>query len=364
MRRKALLRDGEGFVVLEESDFGAEKALQEALERYPETIPVADLELDHVIVVGRETSLPAGSIDILLVDARGRVIIVETKLSQNPELRRQIVAQLLDYGASLWKAVPTVKAFEKLVLGYWKSDSCQDPRLKETGSLREGIDLIFNEFVGEDWDYDTFEEALADNLASGQHVLLMVASGLMDGLSRDLLQYANICLSLPLYGVEISMFNMGDKELIVPRGVRHIARKSGAGAPSPPHANLPDFLEACTPLAKSFFEGLLSGAVERDLVTYWGLKGFSVRMPLEPHVTVMRGYPPRKFQIYLHKWPLDAAAEEEFRRRLAGLAPFSHGGQYGYTLQLTETTDAEARAALKFVWDKVDEMMAASQEGP
>ncbi len=100
MKRKALLRDGEEFIVLEESDFTAELALQEALKRNPETIPVGDLELDQVVVVGRETGLPAGSIDLLLVDSEGRVLLVETKLSTNRELRRQVVAQLLDYGAS------------------------------------------------------------------------------------------------------------------------------------------------------------------------------------------------------------------------------------------------------------------------
>ena len=52
MKRKALLKEGDDFVVLEESSFEAERALQEALERYPEAIPVADLELDRVIVVG------------------------------------------------------------------------------------------------------------------------------------------------------------------------------------------------------------------------------------------------------------------------------------------------------------------------
>ena len=91
MKRRALLKDGDEFMVLEESDFEDEAALQEALKRNPQAIPVADLELDDVVVVGRETPVPAGAIDLLLVDAQGQVIIVETKLSRNPELRRQVV---------------------------------------------------------------------------------------------------------------------------------------------------------------------------------------------------------------------------------------------------------------------------------
>ena len=101
MKRKALLKDGEEFVILRESDFDPEKALQEALERCPEAVPVLDLEVDHAIVVGCEVSLPAGAIDLLLTDAPGRVVIVETRLSKNPELTRQVVAQVL-YGA-FWR---------------------------------------------------------------------------------------------------------------------------------------------------------------------------------------------------------------------------------------------------------------------
>src|SRR4030042_2104139 len=89
LKRKALLKTGDHFVVLEESKFEAETQLQEALKLNPEVIPVSDLDLAEVVVVGRETVLPVGAIDLLLVDADGRLIIVETKLSSNPELRRQ-----------------------------------------------------------------------------------------------------------------------------------------------------------------------------------------------------------------------------------------------------------------------------------
>ncbi len=362
MKRRALLRDGEEFAVLEESDFDGETALQEALKRNPEAIPVADLELDDVIVVGREIPLPAGAIDLLLVDAQGRVLIVETKLSHNPELRRKVVGQVLDYGASLWKTVPTSREFEKLALRYWQSDSCEDTRVKDASSLRDGVEPIFKELYGEDWDYDAFEAALDDNLANGQHVLLIVASGLMDGLSQDLLQYANICLGLPLYGVEITTFKMGDKELIVPRGVRH--RGGGRERPRPTGGRVDraTLLTACTPLAATLFERMLNEAEERHMVLYWGTKGFSVRMPLEPPVTVMYGYPPSTFQVYTSNWPLDAEGQTEFRRRLSGVAPFKPRGQYTNTLLVDEKTQEQAHAALAFMWDEVKKMMATARE--
>ena len=53
MKRKALLKDGDKFVVLEESKFDAEAALQGALKRNAAVIPAADLELGKVLVVVR-----------------------------------------------------------------------------------------------------------------------------------------------------------------------------------------------------------------------------------------------------------------------------------------------------------------------
>ena len=96
--------------------------------------------------------------------------------------------------------------------------------MKDATSLRQGVEPIFKELCGEERDYDAFEATLEENLANGQHVLLVVASGLMDGLSRDLLQYANLCLNIPLYGVEIDVFETEGRRLIVPKGVRYTAR--------------------------------------------------------------------------------------------------------------------------------------------
>jgi hypothetical protein len=152
VKRKALLKDGDDFVVLEESEFDAEVALQEALKRNPQVVPVADLDLAEVVVIGREVALPAGSIDLLMADAEGRVVIVEAKLSTNPELRRQVVAQVLEYGASLWRTAPTLERLESLALRYWHSNACEDEKLKQATSLKEGLEAVFQDLCGEDWD--------------------------------------------------------------------------------------------------------------------------------------------------------------------------------------------------------------------
>jgi hypothetical protein len=360
MGRKALLKAGEDFIVLEESRFEAETQLQEALKLNPQVIPVSDLDLAEVVVVGRETTVPAGAIDLLLVDAEGRVIILETKLSRNPELRRQVVAQVLDYGASLWRTAPTLMQFEDLVLRYWHSAACQDQRLNDAATLREGLDPVFQEIRGEEWDYELFQSALSDNIANGQHVLLVVASGLTDKLSRDLLQYVNLCLDLPLYAVEIDVFETEGSQLIVPRGVKY-GGTAGRG-PTKGRTSRAAFLAACSAVAAEFFTRMLDQATQKGMIVYWGSLGFSVRMPLESPVTVMYGYPPDEFQVHTARWELDERDRSEFHRRLAEVAPFTLSGQYSNKLHVTEQTLAQAYSALEFMWAEVDGMMAEARK--
>jgi hypothetical protein len=49
----------------------------------------------------KEFPTEVGPIDVLLVSSQGRVALVETKLASNPELRRKVLAQVLDYLAHL-----------------------------------------------------------------------------------------------------------------------------------------------------------------------------------------------------------------------------------------------------------------------
>ena len=55
----------------------------------------------------REFSVEVGRIDVLLLSSQGRVALVETKLANNPELRRRVLAQALDYLAHLPEQLST-----------------------------------------------------------------------------------------------------------------------------------------------------------------------------------------------------------------------------------------------------------------
>ena len=52
----------------------------------------------QILVVGREVSFESGKADLICIDERGQILIVEFKDgTENPD-SRQIVAQMLDYG--------------------------------------------------------------------------------------------------------------------------------------------------------------------------------------------------------------------------------------------------------------------------
>jgi hypothetical protein len=62
----------------------------------PELIPTK-VE-DQAAIFTREAGLPgSGSTDLVGVDAQGNILIVETKLARNGEIRRKVIGQVLEY---------------------------------------------------------------------------------------------------------------------------------------------------------------------------------------------------------------------------------------------------------------------------
>jgi len=96
-------KNGQRAKRVDKSDFEKENYLQKYIYENPESIPLYDIKEDiHLLILSREFSTMSGPIDALGVDKDGEIYLVETKLYKNPD-KRLVVAQVLDYGASLWK---------------------------------------------------------------------------------------------------------------------------------------------------------------------------------------------------------------------------------------------------------------------
>lgn len=96
-----------------------EKWLRDAIASNPEVV-LAPCRAAGLIDQGeewrywkKEVYVPdAGDIDVLLVSRAGRVAIVETKLAYNPEARRTVVAQILEYAIN-FSSIPKLPELPK-----------------------------------------------------------------------------------------------------------------------------------------------------------------------------------------------------------------------------------------------------------
>ena len=60
-----------------------------------------DAPYDSAVPVCRELSTPAGYVDALYVNALGRLTLAEFKLWRNPQARREVIGQILDYAKEI-----------------------------------------------------------------------------------------------------------------------------------------------------------------------------------------------------------------------------------------------------------------------
>jgi hypothetical protein len=224
MTRHVLIREANnpGSIVVE-AELPTEAELHDALTRYPELIPLSDLGMSTGVVIGRESTLAAGYADLVLVDETGQLCIVEVKNAGNPDTRR-VVAQLLDYAASLWGV--TVGELTSRIL---------HPYLDHIGTSEPSADIgqfVARAVAGED---ATAEQAaaitsgLANTLAAGDFALVVAAPQIPSGVQR-VIEYLN-ARGQRLYGLEVSYFK-GQVECFVPRLVVRPLVSDPAGAGS------------------------------------------------------------------------------------------------------------------------------------
>lgn len=144
-----------------------EKWLQRALFNNPECLPVNEIDphIGSLIAVCLELETGAGPVDILLVTPTGQIVLVETKLWRNPEARRAVVGQILDYAKQL-----TSWDYDKLDFAAAKAAK------GSTGYLLSQVRLKFPEI-----DEAAFVDGVNRCLSTGDFLLLIVGDGIRYG---------------------------------------------------------------------------------------------------------------------------------------------------------------------------------------
>jgi len=145
-------------------EFAAEAQLQKLIYESPELIPT--YEGDAPAVFAREAGLPgSGYTDLLGVDVEGNILLVETKLARNDEVRRTVIGQVLEYAAYLWKM--TFKDFDSLFVSREAISVLDLLEAKAPGIVREEV-----------------RDAITSNLSSGAFQLFIAVDKMNDELEK------------------------------------------------------------------------------------------------------------------------------------------------------------------------------------
>lgn len=158
-----------------------ESWLQELLRRYPNLLPTAEIEtiFSPLVPIGREVGTAAGSIDNLFISHRGYLVLVETKLWRNPEARREVLAQAIDYSASLSKW--TFDQLNKIVRNY---------TARFEGNEMGLIGWVKSRFGPLEGGDEYFEDIVITNLRLGRFLILIVGDRIRQSVV-DMMSHVN-----------------------------------------------------------------------------------------------------------------------------------------------------------------------------
>ena len=169
---KILIQDQQGVRALEEG-YASEEELQTFLREHPDLMPLEEIELNApgLLCIGWEVGLASGAEDILYIDQNGLLTVVETKLRKNPEARREVVGQILEYAAQMsdWSSADVERQADK----FFASSECPDQYRGSTLEKALQVFLEASEALPE-FSYEYFLQQVQTNIERG-HFRLVIA---------------------------------------------------------------------------------------------------------------------------------------------------------------------------------------------
>ena len=206
MARKMIVRTGDASQhILEETEATNEEELRSLIKDTPDLLPIEEFGLNGpVMVVGRETTLASGAVDLICVTANGDLLVVEFKTGpQNSDFRHSL-AQLLHYGSDLWHM--TYEVFESTVaVRYFGHSNCNDPRVKGKTSLGEAVKSTWPELSEEEMSH--FKDHLSRQLEGGGRNYVLVASSFTETVTSTLNYMNALGSTSDFFGVELVPFS-------------------------------------------------------------------------------------------------------------------------------------------------------------
>ena len=180
----------------------SEAALQKLLFRFPETLPIAAIDATYAgaVPICQELRTPAGFVDALYVNPLGQITLTEFKLWRNPQSRREVIGQILDYAKEL---------------AAW---SYEDLQRQVSIALNESGNILYSlvDAHSPGIDEAEFVDNVTRHLRRGEFLLLIVGDGIQEGVANivDFVQrHSGLHFNLAL--VEVALYRDAANHLIV-----------------------------------------------------------------------------------------------------------------------------------------------------
>ena len=179
-----------------------ESSLRDLLFRFPRSLPVAAIDAVYAdpVPVCRELSTPAGYVDALYINALGRLILAEFKLWRNPQARREVIGQILDYTKEL---------------ASWNYEDLQREVSRALG--RKGnVPYELVRARTPDVDEAEFVDNVSRHLRRGEFLLLIIGDGIREGVENIVhfvQSHSGLHFNLAL--VEAALYRDTDDRIIV-----------------------------------------------------------------------------------------------------------------------------------------------------
>ena len=260
---------------LEETPFSSEDEFQALIAEHPELLDGEQIrpgDARRWILITREKGIAASSgeaarwaVDHLIIDQDAVPTLAELKRGSNPEIRRTIVGQLLEYAAHAsesWTAEELRDAFERQA-----SEQGRDARDELAALLQTD---------GEP-DVDGFWENVSTNLTAKRLRLLFVADAIPDPLAR-VVAFLNAQMpGIEVLAVEIKRFHGKSAQTLVPRVIGRTSAASTSGRRGQrltPESFLEGFADEDVRVVT---ERLLETALQSGGAIFYGESGVSIR---------------------------------------------------------------------------------------
>ena len=204
---------GKELIEMTEQPYGLESHLQEWIAEHPPLLAGDQMNLEDPrrwVLVGRELAVPSeldGSgrwpIDHLFIDQDAIPTIVEAKRSSNPEIRRQVVGQMIDYAANATRYLPISSVRARF------QATCIDSKVEPAERL--------NNLLGPNVDTEEFWNLVESNLQAGRIRLVFVGDIIPPELRRAVEYLNDQMKDAEVLAVEIKQYKGEGVTTLVPR---------------------------------------------------------------------------------------------------------------------------------------------------